>query len=237
MGVQNFIPSERGKFWPAATFQQFDSRPVNYFRDVFSEDVQHGGTRLNEQEFNARVEELLAAERQQCARQHEEELRQRFEAGLTQARQEGTAEVARAVEMLEGYAKILQAEKSELAAKAEQSALELAFLLARKIIGDELQARPETVAHVARNAVRQVLDCDQIRLRVNPDDVAHLRSIQQDLESMLSKNAPLEIRADPAIERGGCLIETERGNLDARIASQLETLGAGLKGTSALNRS
>jgi flagellar assembly protein FliH len=210
---------------------------VNYFRDVFAENVRHGGSKLNEQEFNARVEELLAAERQQCARQQEDELRRRFEAGLNQAREEGAADVTRAVEMLQGYANLLQAEKRELAAKAEQSALELAFLLAHKIVGDELQIRPEAVADIAKSAVKQVLDCDQIRLRVNPDDVAHLRAIQGDLESMLGKTAPLEIRADQSVERGGCLIETERGNLDARIASQLETLRAGLKDQLELRRS
>jgi len=131
--------------------------------------------------------------------------------------------------MLQAYGNMLQAEKRELAAKAEQSALELAFTLARKIVGDELQARPAAVGDMAKMAVRQVLDCDQIRLRVNPDDLDHLRSIQGDLESMLSKSTPLEIRPDPSVERGGCLIETERGNLDARISSQLDTLRAGLK--------
>jgi flagellar assembly protein FliH len=229
MGMQNYLSSERGKTLPLAAFQRFENRPVNYFRDVFAEEIRQGDVKLNEQEFNARVEELLAVERQQCARQHEEELRQRFEAGLSQGRSEGAAEFARAVEMLQAYGNMLQAEKRELAAKAEQSALELAFTLARKIVGDELQARPAAVGDMAKMAVRQVLDCDQIRLRVNPDDLDHLRSIQGDLESMLSKSTPLEIRPDPSVERGGCLIETERGNLDARISSQLDTLRAGLK--------
>jgi flagellar assembly protein FliH len=232
MGMQNYISAERGKTLPPAAFPQFESRPANYFRDVFAEEIRHGDVKLNEQEFNARVEELLADERRQRAPQHEQELRQRFEAGLAQGRSEGAAEFARAVEMLQAYGTMLQAEKNELAAKAEQSALELAFTLARKIVGDELQARPAAVGEIVKMAIRQVLDCDQIRLRVNADDLEHLRSIQSDLEGMLSKNTPLEIRADQSVERGGCLIETERGNLDARISSQLDTLRAGLQAKS-----
>jgi flagellar assembly protein FliH len=81
------------------------------------------------------------------------------------------------------------------------------------------------------------MDCDQIRLRVNPDDLDHLRSIQSDLETMLSNKTSLEIRADQSVERGGCLIETERGSLDARIASQLDTLRAGLQEKSEAGRS
>lgn len=235
MGNQNLIRAEKAQKLPLAEFVQFERRPVNYYRDVFAEEERIGGPKLNEQEFNARVEELLAAERQRTNLQHEQESHSRFEAGLTQGRQEGSNDVKRAIEMLHGYANLLQAEKRELAQKAEQSALELAFHLAHKIIADELHTRPEAVAEIAKNALRQVLDCDQIRLRVNPEDFDYLRSVQSELESVLSKSVPLEIRVDAAVERGGCLIETERGNLDARIASQLETLRTGLKdGTSAI---
>jgi flagellar assembly protein FliH len=227
--MASYISAEKGKALPLAVFEQFDGRPTNYYRDVFAEEIRHGDVKLDEREFNARIKELLAADRQQRGRQHEEELRERYDAGVAQGRSDGGAEFARAVELLSGYAEMLQAEKRELAAKAEQSALELSFTLARKIVGDELQARPAAVADIAKMAVRQLLNCDEIRLRVNPDDLEYLRAIQSDLESMLGKNTPLEIRADQSVERGGCLIETERGNLDARISSQLETLRAGLQ--------
>jgi flagellar assembly protein FliH len=229
MGVKNLIRSDKAKKLPLAEFQKFERRPVNYYRDVFAEEETNGSGKLNEQEFNARVEELLAAERHRIGQQHENDLHSRFEEGLKQGRQEGAGDVKRAIEMLHGYANMLQAEKKELAEKAEQSALELAFQLAHKIVTDELRTRPEAVAEIAKNALRQVLDCDQIRLRVNQDDYDYLRSVQSELEGMLSKSVPLEVRVDNSVERGGCMIETERGNLDARIASQLQTLRTGLK--------
>ena len=233
MSIQNLIRAEKAKKLTLAEFQKFERRPVNYYRDVFAEEERNGGSKLNEQEFNSRVEELLAAERQRINQQHEQELRNRFEDGLKQGRKEGAGDIARAVEMLHGYATMLQAEKKELALRAEQNALELAFQLADKIIANELHTRPESVAEIVKNAIRQVLDCDQIRLRVNQDDYEYLRTVQGELESILSKSVPLEIRVDSTVERGGCLIETERGNLDARISSQLETLRTGLKsGTS-----
>jgi flagellar assembly protein FliH len=229
MSLRNYVPAEQGRTLPRAVFPPFDGRPINYYRDVFAEEIRHGEVRLDEREFNARLEELLAAERRQHLRQHEEELRERYEAGVARGRSEGSAELAQATELLRSYAELLQAEKRELAARAEQSALELAFVLARKIVGDELQARPEAVADVARMALQQILSCDEIRLRVNPDDLAYVRAVQSDLESKLGEGARLEMRADPSVERGGCVIDTEQGNLDARISSQLETLRAGLQ--------
>jgi flagellar biosynthesis/type III secretory pathway protein FliH len=40
----------------------------------------------------------------------------------------------------------------------------------------------------------------------------------------MSREGKLEMRGDPGVERGGCLVETEHGMLDARIVSQLDTI-------------
>ncbi|RPH93694.1 hypothetical protein EHM69_09535 [candidate division KSB1 bacterium] len=228
MGMKTLIPAEKARDLPLASFQPFERRPVNYYVDVFSEEDRENGTKLNEQEMNARLESLLAAERQKLQQKHEQELLRQFEAGLEKGRTEAGSEVKRGIELLSTYAKMLQAEKKELADRSEKSTVELAFLLAQRILGAELQSRPEAVADVVRNALRQVLDCDQVRLRVNDADIDYLRSVQGDLENVLSQGVKLEIRTDSSIERGGCMIDTERGTLDARIFSQLDTLRAGM---------
>lgn len=229
MGLKTLIPAEKARALPLALFQPFERRPVNYYVDVFTEEDRENGTKLSELEINARLEGLLAAERQKLQQQYEQELRLQFEAGLEQGRSEAGTEVKRGIDLLTAYAKMLQAEKKELAGRSEKSTIELAFLLAQRILGAELQSRPEAVSDVVRNALRQVLDCDQVRLRVNDADIDYLRSVQSDLENVLSQGVKLEIRADSSIERGGCMIDTERGTLDARIMSQLDTLRAGMK--------
>lgn len=234
MGIQNLIPAAKAKTLDAAKFQSFDRRPVNYYRDVFNEDDHPGAPKLDEGEFNAKVEELLAAERLRMRQQLDQSTEERFQAGLAQGRSEGSAEIKRAVELFQNYAQILQAEKRELATKAEQSALELAFLLAKKIISEELATRPEAVIDIAKRALQQVLDCDQIRLRVNSEDYEYLRTVQNELQAIVGTNATLEVKVDKSVERGGCMIETERGSLDARLSSQLETLRAGMNEPSTL---
>ena len=56
-----------------------------------------------------------------------------------------------------------------------------------------------------------------LRLRVHPQDLA---LIQQALEARETPEK-VEVVADPSFERGGLVIETARGNLDASIDSQL----------------
>lgn len=223
---QRIIPAGEAARLPKAVFRPFEQRPVNYYRDMIVDEEQASGQRLNEQEFNARIEQLLTAEKQRWNDAQQKELQRRFDAGLTQGRQEAGTEFKRGLELLTEYARVLQAETRELAERAERNSLELAFMLAQKVIGSELETKPEAVANIARMALQQVMDCDRVELKVNPEDFNYLRSVQSDLEALLSSHAKLELRGDKSLERGSCLIETERGVLDARISSQLETLRA-----------
>jgi len=229
---KRFISVDDGLDFQKAEFPQFERRPVNYYRDIFVDEDHTVAPQISEELIQTRVEEALAAEREQMHKSASEERQSQFKLGLTKGREEATEELRRAIELLTQYAQILQAEKREIAAEAEKSSIDIAFSVAKKIIGEELQTRPELVGEVVGRALRQVLDCDQIRLRVNPGDLDYLKSLQGDLQNLVSGDVRLDMRADESIEKGGCMIETERGVLDAQISSQLQTLRSALSGSS-----
>jgi flagellar assembly protein FliH len=217
------------KVQPVA-FPSFDRRPVNYFREFVADDELDANSPRADIASTAQTEEALRTERERWEVEHRQAAEERFQAGLQQGREESAAEFKRALELLQEYARLLQAEKQELAGRMEKNSVELAFALARKIIDTELSVRPEAVVDVARAAVRQVLDSNQVRLTVNGEDLSYLRHVREELAQMLDASAQLEIHADSKVERGGCMIETERGLLDARVSSQLETLKTELAG-------
>jgi flagellar assembly protein FliH len=228
LNSKKIIRADRAGTLAPACFRAFERRPVNYYRHMFVDEGHEAPPQINEQEFNARMEEILTAERIRIRQTVEQEFQAKYATGIGKAREEAMSELKRGSELLDEYGRVLMAEKKEVSSRAEQSAVELAFALAKKIIGHELETRPERVADVARNALEQVLDCNEIRLRVNPEDLSYLRKVETDLENLLGKRGQLDISADGSVERGGCVVETERGMLDARISSQLETLKLGI---------
>lgn len=220
------IPASKAARLKHAIFHPFERRPVNYYRDMIVEETHPEPESLRTEEIERRIEQAVSAERARLERLSEAEARRQFEAGMARGREEAGREVRQAVELLGHYGSMLQAEKQELTARCERSSIDLAFLLARRIVDRELEVHPEAVTDVVRSALQQVLDCERVRLRVHPQDLAFIRSVQADLETQLSGQVPLDLAPDGTVERGGCLIETERGTLDARISSQLETLRA-----------
>jgi flagellar biosynthesis/type III secretory pathway protein FliH len=88
-----------------------------------------------------------------------------------------------------------------------------------------LAARDERAAvESARRALALARGRRELRARVHPADAAALRAEGPRLLAG-SPESRLEVREDPGVGRGGVLLETEAGAIDARIEAQLEVLG------------
>jgi flagellar assembly protein FliH len=75
-----------------------------------------------------------------------------------------------------------------------------------------------------------VLNANSVTLRVHPEDLRLLEGARERLTAEGISGTPIDFKADSTIGRGGCLIDTESGLLDARLDSQLERLRTLLAG-------
>ena len=97
--------------------------------------------------------------------------------------------------------------------------------LARQIVRSELDVRPELVATVAQEALDTLLmSARQITVRVHPDD--HPLVAQGAADVLAARGARL--LADGSIARGGCLVESDIGVIDASIAARWRRAAASL---------
>jgi flagellar assembly protein FliH len=117
---------------------------------------------------------------------------------------------------------------SELDALQQDMARALAVSathLARQIVRSELSARPELVAIVAQEALDTLLmSARQITVRVHPDD--HPLVAQGAAEVLAARGARL--LGDTSIARGGCLVESDIGVIDASVAARWKRAVASL---------
>lgn len=155
--------------------------------------------------------EAEARQRIQLAR--EDARRQGYEAGLGQGRSEMEQETRR----LRQLAESLDGALDTLDFRLADELLNLALDVARQVIAGELAARPERILDVVRLALRQMAETTrEARLLLNPEDARLVRPI---LNEQLDKSR-LRIVEDARIVRGGCLIETPQGDLDATLQTR-----------------
>jgi flagellar biosynthesis/type III secretory pathway protein FliH len=164
-----------------------------------------------------RAAQLRAEEeaRQLLARAREEADRIR-----RQAREEGQAESAR----------VLLEMRRELVRQLEESRQKLtrlALMIAEKLLGEELRLNPERVTRIVEETLRKTVSAKQVVVRVNSADLAPVEAALPRLRALIDAEA-LMIQPDPAVERGGCIVESDTGQLDGQIKTQLKAVLAAL---------
>lgn len=94
---------------------------------------------------------------------------------------------------------------------------EVAIALARQVVRTELSTQPAVVAAVAQEALGAVLvSAQQLALRLHPDDHALVR--QHAGEALAERGARL--LSDASLTRGGCVVETDVGVIDASVEAR-----------------
>ena len=118
----------------------------------------------------------------------------------------------------------LEIYKRQLLEKAEESVIKLVLALARKIILKEPSVSNEIILDIIQNALKIVVDPNDLKIKVNPNDLKMLQENKHFLEMINGTNPSVKIEPDTTISTGGCIIETDFGDIDARIESQLDTI-------------
>jgi type III secretion protein L len=115
---------------------------------------------------------------------------------------------------------------------AEQDLRLLAVRIAERILERELQVSPDAVVDIALSALGQAGSPHDVHLRVHPDDLKALERGRPRLLQRLTHAEVVHLRADPSVSRGGCIVETELGTVDARLPLQLDAIERALRGGS-----
>ena len=119
----------------------------------------------------------------------------------------------------------LEAQFVELDAQVAQAVTQTAVQLARQVLRAELQANPELVSSVAAEAVNAVmLSARHISVHVNPHDLPLVAEGAE--EALTARGARLF--ADTAVARGGVLVQSDVGAIDARIGTRWAQAAASL---------
>ena len=154
-----------------------------------------------------------AEEKQRIRALFEEARKQGYAAGQEEARSAIEQETRRLRQLAESFGSALDSLDFRLA----DQVLNLSLDVAKQVIVGELAARPERILDVVNLALRQMAETTrEARLLLNPEDAQLVRDILNDL---LDKSR-LRIVEDVRIVRGGCLIETPQGDLDATLQTR-----------------
>ena len=208
-----------------AQFEGFQERPVNYFCGVVREnDVEERS--FSHEETDLQIAERLEVQRAEFTKERDSAYQKGFTDGERKGREEGVQEIKPATELLQDWVRMIQSEKEELIRRYEKDVVELAFQIGEKVLAREIQTQPEAVIDSVRAGLQKIVNAEDVTLRVNPEDMKILETVQEELAKELTKGGPLHLQTDDSVSRGGCVLDTENGILDGQLDNQLDRLRA-----------
>jgi flagellar assembly protein FliH len=142
--------------------------------------------------------------------------------GLAAGREAALAELAPAAAALEEGARALRDEAAAIAERLECQAVDLGLFLAEKIVGSAVAADPELVVEAVRGALRGLVDRERVTVLVHPDDLELVRGAMGGLIATLGGIEHCEVQAERRVARGGAVVRTPEGDVDARLDVKLQ---------------
>lgn len=118
----------------------------------------------------------------------------------------------------------------ELERRAEQRAeqdldraIEVATLLAERLVGEGLKLEPARIAGLAASALAETRGARRVRIDACPEDVEPLQ------RALAEAGHHAEVQPSGELARGSLVVHTDLGSIDARVRPQLARLAAALR--------
>jgi len=137
-------------------------------------------------------------------------------AGMEMAERKMEAVMRRYTESILEVARL----KPALYAAVERDVTKLALEVAKKIVHREIQADREIILTLVKVALSHVAEKSAVTVHLHPVDYNYLLEHRAELSNGVGNGREIVLLADKSIERGGCLIQSECGEIDARIEEE-----------------
>ena len=158
------------------------------------------------------------------------------EQGLVEGRQEGcqvgreetigqyTAQLSALGESWTAAIEAFEADRSATLQTAREDIVELALAMGGRIARRVIEADPAVVQDQVAEAISLVTAPSGMTLSINPDDRELVQAVLPALCERLANGNHVELRDDPLVERGGCVLSTGKGVIDATLEKQIERI-------------
>jgi flagellar assembly protein FliH len=170
------------------------------------------------------AEKIGTDARIQAGKLEEEIRRTGFDAGREEGWKDGKAEVNRLIERLHVVLSKAIEKRNDIITQSEAQIVHLILQIAKKVVKVISEHQKNIVINNALQALRKLKNKSDVVIRVNLLDVNLMTDHAKDVVDLIENVKSVTVLEDATVDRGGCIIETDFGEIDARIAAQLKEI-------------
>lgn len=175
-------------------------------------------------EAHEKAQQILKDAEGEAQKLFEDSKKKGFDEGREAGYADGSAEATRLVERMHKVIEAVMQRRQEILDETEHQIVELVILSVRKIIKTISENQKSVILSNVLSALKKVKGRGDITIRVNLEDVKLTTEHTKDFIQHVEGVKGITVLEDSSVERGGCIVETDFGAIDARISSQLAEL-------------
>jgi flagellar assembly protein FliH len=141
--------------------------------------------------------------------------------GKKQGLAQGETELQEKLQQLTALLDQLQQPLANVDEQVQQQLLQLSLAMAQAVIGVEVKTNPQVILQALAEATAALpLDASQMLIKLNPADIA---VIEQHYGKDELTQRGWQLRPEPAVEQGGCLVQSSRSSVDRSLTQRLQS--------------
>ncbi|GAB6089862.1 flagellar assembly protein FliH [Spirochaeta dissipatitropha] len=172
----------------------------------------------------AEAQQIVEEARQNAKTVELEAMNRGIESGKSEGFEQGRAEAERLVERLHLIIDAAIRRRTDIMEESETQIIQLVLQIARKVIKVISENQKNIVINNVVQSLRRMKKRSDVVIRVNLADLKlttdHTREIMAKIETVQN----VKVLEDSTVDPGGCIIETDFGQIDARISTQLQEI-------------
>jgi len=169
-------------------------------------------------------EDILSMARENASMLEREAYEKGFAQGEKDGLELGAAKALKIVENIENLLDEIGRLRTDIIKWHEKDIIELICAVAEKVVHHQVDLNGTTIRETVIRAIQLATEKRSILLRVNPEEFDYIEQLKPELFKRFNELTSLEVVAGPSVKRGGCFLETQWGDVDARVETQMEMI-------------
>lgn len=187
------------------------------------QEAEQEATRLRE-EARQEADRMRQEAENEVAKIRQDAYNEGYKAGHEEGYNSGKPEVERLVEQLHHIIDKTLDKRSEIIEESETQLINLVLMITKKVVKVISENQKNVVINNVIQALRKLKSRGEVLIKVNLEDVELTTEHVKDFMRMVDNVQSVTVVEDSTVDKGGCIIETDFGEIDARISSQLQEI-------------
>lgn len=189
-------------------------------------------TGVDQVEFTDNEEKVEAVALEKLKEIQESAYAEAYSLGQEQGRKHAfeavSREISEKMEEIDSLMVTMKNLKKEMVTYNEAHLIKLTFQMAARLAKTSLEGNNDAMVEILRNAVSLSQDEENIRVQVSPSQFEFLETLKSETGREFEFIKRIRFEKSEEISDGGCIVETNYGEVDARIEQRVEQLWATL---------